>query len=104
VFLTKFFPIGKTHAVREEISNFQQNSKSLCWESQDHVIDPPFITKREDPGRPTITCSIGPYVFHNAFCDLGASINIMSKVTYDKILGGSLSTAHFQLQMVDQSL
>jgi hypothetical protein len=28
----------------------------------------------------------------------------MSKVTYDKILGGPLSTAQFQLQMVDQSL
>jgi hypothetical protein len=28
----------------------------------------------------------------------------MSKVTYDKILGGPLSTAYFQLQMADQSL
>jgi hypothetical protein len=27
----------------------------------------------------------------------------MSKVIYDKILGGPLSTANFQLQMVDQS-
>ena len=28
----------------------------------------------------------------------------MPKVTYDKILGGPLSTTHFQLQMADQSL
>jgi hypothetical protein len=69
-----------------------------------HLIDPPFITKKEDPGRLTITCSIGSHVFHNGFYDLGASINIMFKVTYDKILGGPLSAAHFQLQMVDQSL
>ena len=69
--------------------------KPLCQENHDHLIDPPFIAKKEDPGRLTITCSIGPHVFHNAFCDLGASINIMSKVTYDKTLGGSLSTADF---------
>jgi hypothetical protein len=78
--------------------------KALCQESHDHLIDPSFITKKEDPGCPTITCSIGPHVFHDAFCDLGASINIMSKVTYDKILSGPLSTTHFQLQMADQSL
>jgi hypothetical protein len=76
-FLAKFFPMGKTHALRGK------TSKPLCQESHNHLIDPPFITKKEDPGRPTITCSIGPHVFHNAFCDLGASINIMSKVTYD---------------------
>jgi len=68
-----------------------------------YLRDPPFIAKKEDPGHPTITCSIGPKVFDNAFCDLGASINIMSKVIYDKILGGPLSTAHFRLQMANQS-
>ena len=67
-------------------------------------LDPPFIAKKEDPGRPTITCSIGPHVFHNAFYDLGESINIMSKVTYDKTLGGPLSTADFRLEMADQTL
>jgi len=77
--------------------------KPLCRENHDYLIDPPFITKKEDPGRPTITCSIDPHVFHNAFYDLGASINVMSKVIYDKILGGPLSIAHFWLQMADQS-
>ena len=72
-----------------------KSDKPLCWENLDYLLDPPFITKKEDPGRPTITCSIGPHVFHNAFCDLGASINVMSKVIYDKILGGPLSIAHF---------
>jgi hypothetical protein len=56
-----------------------------------------------DPGRPTITCAVGPHVFTNSFYDLGASINVMSKVIYDKILGGPLSPAEFRLQMVDQS-
>jgi hypothetical protein len=78
--------------------------KPLCRESQDHLIESPSVTKKEYPGCPTITCSIGPHVIHNAFCDLGASMNIMSKVTYDEILCGSLSTTNFQLYMVDQSL
>jgi hypothetical protein len=78
--------------------------KPLCRESQDHLIESPSVTKKEDPSRLTITWSIGPHVIHNAFYDLGASINIMSKVTYDEILGGPLSTTNFQLQMADQSL
>ena len=78
--------------------------KPLCRENHIYFVDPPFIAMKEDPGRPTITCTIGPHVFHNAFCDLGASINIMSKVTYDKTLGGPLSTVDFRLQMVDQTL
>ena len=67
----------------------------LCRESHDYFIDPPFVTKKEDPGHATITCLIVPHVFHNAFYDLGAIINVMSKVIYDKILGGPLSTSHF---------
>ena len=77
--------------------------KPLCRENYDYLLDPPFIAKKEDPGCPIITCSIGTHIFHNAYYDLGASINVMSKVIYDKILGGPLSTAHFCLQMADQS-
>ena len=77
--------------------------KPLCQKSHDHFVDLPFVTKKKDPGRPTITCSIGPHVFHNAFCDLGASINVMSKVIYDKILGGPLSTTKFRLLMANQT-
>ena len=77
--------------------------KPLCQVNYDYLLDPPFIAKKEDHVRPTITCSISPKVFDNAFCDLGAGINIMSKVIYDKILGGPLSTAHFRLQMANQS-
>jgi hypothetical protein len=56
-------------------------SKPLCRENDKYHAHPPFIAKKEDLVRPTITCSIGPHVFHNAFCNLGVSINIMSKVT-----------------------
>jgi hypothetical protein len=56
-----------------------------------YLLDPPFITKKEDPGHPMIKCSIEPQTFRNAFCDLRSGINIMSKVTYDNLLGGPLS-------------
>ena len=69
--------------------------KPLRRVNYDYLLDPPFITRKEDPSRPIITCSIGPKVFGNTFCDLGASINLMSKVIYDKILGGPLSTTCF---------
>jgi hypothetical protein len=40
--------MGKTHALRGK------TSKPLCWESHDHLIDPPFITKKQDLGRPGV--------------------------------------------------
>ena len=77
--------------------------KPLCQERHHYFVDPSFVAKKEDPSRTTITCSIGPHVFHNAFYDLGASINVMSKVIYNKFLGGPLSTTNFRLQMADQT-
>jgi hypothetical protein len=68
-------------------------------ESHENLMDPPFVAKKEDLGRPTITCSVGPHVFHNTFCYLGASINVMNKVIYDEILGGPLSIVNFRLHI-----
>lgn len=49
-----------------------------------------------------IECSIGPKVFNNTFCDHGSGVNIMSKVTYNNLLGGPLSPTSIHLQMADQ--
>jgi hypothetical protein len=90
--------LGKNLGKHKFLSNL------LIWSQRGgYLVDPPFIAKEDDPGRPTITCFIGPHVFYNTFYDLGASINVMSKVIYDKILGGPLSTANFRLQIEDQS-
>ena len=48
-------------------------------------------TIREDPGTPVISCSIFDCNFNRALCDLGASVNIMPKVTYEKLSYPSLS-------------
>ncbi|XP_066391759.1 uncharacterized protein [Miscanthus floridulus] len=53
----------------------------------DHLLASPFLAKKDDPGVPTIECTIGKRIFHKTFCDIGSGINIMSK-----------------LQMVDKSI
>ena len=90
--------LGKPETSLESVKMVSTRfGKTLCRESHDYLVDPPFITKKVDPSHPTITCSIGPHVFHNAFCDLGASMNIMSKVIYNKIFCEPLSTSNFRL-------
>ena len=69
----------------------------------DHLLASPFNNKKGDPGPPTIECTIGQQVFHNAFCDLGSGVNIMSKVTYDNLIGEPLFPTYTQLQMADQT-
>jgi hypothetical protein len=58
--------------------------------------------KKKDPGNPTIFCSIGTQQFDQALCDLGASVNVMPKVVYDKLNYYSLSPTSIVLQLADQ--
>jgi hypothetical protein len=62
-----------------------------------YLLDSPFTIKKGDPGTPMITCSIGTHTFHNALCDLGSSINIMSKKTYDILFYTPLASTCFIL-------
>jgi hypothetical protein len=71
----------------------------------DHLLASPFLTKKEDPSVPMIDCTIGQRIFHNTFCDIESSVNIMFKVTYDYLFGDEpLFPTYMQLQMVDQSI
>ena len=56
-----------------------------------------FLIKKGNPGNPIITCSIGPHTFHNAICDLGSSINLMSIETYDKLFYTPLASTSVYL-------
>jgi hypothetical protein len=68
-----------------------------------YLLDSPFTIKKGDPSIPAITCSIGTHTFHNALCDLGSSINIMSKETYDQLFYTPLASTSVYLQLADQS-
>jgi len=54
-----------------------------------------------DPGGPIIPISIGCHSFPEVICDLGASVNIMPKVIYEKILNDPLLYTNMLLQLVD---
>ena len=68
-----------------------------------YLVDSPFTIKKGDPGTPMIICSIGPHTFHNAIYDLGSSVNIMSKETYDRLFYTTLAPTSVYLQLADQS-
>jgi hypothetical protein len=71
----------------------------------DHLLAPSFLAKKDDPGVPTIECTIGQKIFHKTFCYIGSSVNIMSKVTYEYLFGNEpLYLTYMQLQMADQSV
>ena len=60
--------------------------------------------KKGDLGRPIIPIAIGPHIFQEDVCDFGASVNIMPKVVYEKILGDPLLYINMCLLLIDQSL
>jgi hypothetical protein len=88
-----------------ELVNLVSTVKAKCISQKRHgyFVDPSFITKQGDPARLTITIGIGPHVIENTYYDLGASINVMSKVTFDKVLGGPLDPEDFRMQIADQT-
>jgi hypothetical protein len=61
----------------------------------DHLLTPPFLVKKDDPGVPTIECTINQRIFHKTSCDIGSGVNIMSKVTYEYLFSNeSLYPTH----------
>jgi hypothetical protein len=71
----------------------------------DHLLALPFLVKKDDPGVPTIECTINQKIFRNTFYDIGSGANIMSKVAYEYLFGNEpLYLTYMQLQMADQSL
>jgi hypothetical protein len=67
-------------------------------------VDDSLLVKKGDPGRPVIPIRIGPHSFEEVVGDLGASVNIMPRVIYEKIHGDLLLYTTMCLQLVDQTL
>jgi hypothetical protein len=67
-------------------------------------IDYSLPEKKGDLRRPVIPIAIGHYIFQEAVCDFGTSVNIMPKVIYDKINGDTLLYTNIRLQLANQSL
>ena len=59
---------------------------------------------REDLGTQVINCSMFDCEFDHALCGLGASVNIMSKVTFEKLGYPSLSHTTMCVQLADSTV
>ncbi|CAA6656549.1 unnamed protein product [Spirodela intermedia] len=59
--------------------------------------------KCKDPTAPLISCKVGETIFRNVLIDLGASVNLLSLVVFEKLKLGELSTL-VKLQLVDRSI
>jgi len=69
---------------------------------QDHLFKSPFLTKKDDPGMPSIQCSINGYNLQKTLCDTRSSVKIMAAVTYQLLFGTiPLKSTYIQLQMAD---
>ena len=70
----------------------------------DHLLKSPHLIKKDDPGVPTILCSINRCYFYNTVCDTGSGVIIMANVTYEFLYGTMpLDPTYAQLHLVDQS-
>ena len=61
-------------------------------------------TVREDPRTLVISCSIFDCNFDRALCDLGASVNIMPKVTFEKLSYPALSPTTMYVQLANSTV
>jgi hypothetical protein len=70
----------------------------------DHLLISLYLLKHDDPGIPTIECTINQRIFHKTFYDTGSGVNIMAKVTYEYLFGKEpLYPTYVLLQMADQT-
>jgi len=71
---------------------------------QDRRLKSPFLIKKDDPGVPSIECTINGYSFQKTLCNTGSSVNIMAAVTYQLLYRTMpLQPTYIQLQMADQT-
>jgi hypothetical protein len=70
----------------------------------EHLLPSPYLTKKDDPGVPTIDCKIKESTFYKTFRDISSSVNIMSTVTYKHLYGNKpLYQTYVRLQLADQT-
>jgi hypothetical protein len=97
------FPTHPQHPYQPKKKNNQKNKnrnrnkKSQQMESvrminvvhreQDHQLKSPYLIKKDNPGIPTIECTINRSSFQKAVCDTRLGVNIMANVTYEYLYG-----------------
>jgi hypothetical protein len=62
------------------------------------------VLHKKDNGYPAITCTIYYQKIKNALCDLGASVNFMSKAMFKELAYLALSLTMMAVQFADSSI
>jgi hypothetical protein len=76
---------------------------NVVHREHDRQLKSSYLIK-DDPGVPTIECTINISSFQKAVCDTRSGVNIMAKVTYEYLYGTMpLEPTYTQLQMVYQT-
>jgi hypothetical protein len=71
------------------------------------IIDPweeSTVVHKKDPGYPTITCTIYYKTIRHDLCDLGASVNLMSKAMFEQLGYPALSPTTQTIQLADSTI
>jgi hypothetical protein len=72
----------------------------ISWISSDAILDK-HQNRLSGLALPTVPCILGPFKVHHAFCDWGASMNILPKIVYDCMAKHPLVPTPHQLQLAD---
>jgi len=77
----------------------------LVGRGQDRRLKSPFLVKKDDPGVPSIKCTINGYSFQKTLYDTESNDNIMAAVTYQVLHGTMLlQPRYIQLQTIFRAL
>jgi hypothetical protein len=79
------------------------NAGKLIHQIQD-PWDESAILHKKDNGYPGITCTISYQKIKNALCDLGVSVNLMTKAMFDELGYPAISPTMMTVQLADSSI
>jgi hypothetical protein len=99
--LAALVPVAQKGKILRNLEELQTMNLVGIFNAEEYFITPPrplrpvweeedMLEKKGDLGTPVIPIRIGAHTFDEAIYDLGASVNIMPKVIYEKIHGQPL--------------
>ncbi|XP_073121648.1 uncharacterized protein [Henckelia pumila] len=93
--------------LKEILSNkrkLEEHAMISLTENCSALVQNKIPPKQKDPRSFSIPCVINDVQFHNALCDLGASINLMSYFVFRKLSLGEPKSTRMSLKLADRSI
>ena len=78
---------NKQNRNKQQVWTELANMVTAIYRGQDRRLKSPFLIKKDDPGVPSIQCTINGYSIQKTICDTGSGVNIMAAVTYQLLYG-----------------